>query len=104
MGPNAVRSMNVALANQETARPIVLLAPTPLDAVYAAGIQINSLEERFLRRIPGAVWTDIKAHILAAYTSGLTPELAIEPADAYGFAPKEPSGGVVSLTLSGPIT
>jgi hypothetical protein len=95
--------MNVALASPQTARPIVLLAPTPLDAVYAAGITINQAEEQFLRHIPSAMWTDLKAHILAAYTNGLTPELSVEPADAYGFAPKEAAGRVVTLTLFGPI-
>ena len=103
MTPGAVRSMNVALASPQTARPIVLLAHTPLDAVYAAGIQINSSEEQFLRNIPGAVWTDLKAHILAAYTAGHTPELSIEPAPAYTFSPKAADDGVVSLVLGGPI-
>ena len=103
MAPGAVRNINVALASPQTARPIVLLAQTPLDAVYAAGIQISTIEEEFLRKIPGAVWTDLKAHILASYTAGHIPELSVEPASSYTFSPKAAEDGVVSLVLAGPI-
>ena len=103
MAPGAVRNINLALASPQTARPIVLLAKTPLDALYAAGIEISDIEEEFLRKIPGAVWTDLKSHILAAYTAGHTPELSIEPAPSYRFSPKTAEDGVVSLTLLGPI-
>lgn len=103
MGEVATTNINSALAQPQTARPIVLLAPTPLDAIYAAGIQINGVEEEFLRKIPAAVWTDLRAHILAAYTAGQTPMLNIEPAPAYGLDPSTPSDGVVQLVLLGPI-
>ena len=103
MAPNAVRNINLALASPETARPIVLLAPTALDAVYAAGIQVTTAEEEFLRKIPGAVWTDLQAHILSAYTAGHTPELAITPNGSYRLEPSTARDGVVALNLLGPI-
>jgi hypothetical protein len=104
MTPGTVRDINLALAEPQLARAIVLLAQTPLDAVYAAGIELNGVEEEFLRRIPGAMWTDVKAHIIAAHTAGHTPELSIEPAGAYGFSRKAPEEGVVSIVLAGPVS
>lgn len=103
MTPGAVRSINSALASPDVARAIVLLAETPLDAVYAAGIEINDVEEEFLREMPRAMWTDLRSHVLAAYTAGHTPEIAMEPAGAYNFRPKAAEEGVVALVLAGPV-
>jgi len=103
MTGGARQGINASLAQPQTARPIVLLAQTPLDAVYAAGVQITQTDEEFLRKIPGAVWTDLKAHILAAYTSGHTPTLDIREAPAYRLDAKPPADDVVELTILGPI-
>ena len=103
MTGGARQGINASLAQPQTARPIVLLAPTPLDAVYAAGVQITQTDEEFLRKIPGAVWTDLKAHILAAFTAGHTPQLDIQGAPAYALDIKRAEDGVVPITIFGPI-
>ena len=103
MTGGARQGINASLAQPQTARPIVLLANTPLDAVYAAGVQITQTDEEFLRKIPGAVWTDLKAHILAAYTAGHTPQLDIQEAPAYTLSVGKTDDGVVPLTIFGPI-
>jgi hypothetical protein len=103
MTGGARQGINASLAQPQIARPIVLLAQTPLDAVYAAGVQITRTDEEFLRNIPPAVWTDLKAHILAAYTSGHTPTLDIRPGPAYTLEKSAPADGVVELAILGPI-
>lgn len=103
MAPGAVRSINLALADTSTARPIVLLAPTPVDAVYAAGIEVTQIEEEFLRKIPGAMWTDIKAHMLAAFAADQTPEISIEPAGSYGLVRDATRDNVVPIVIRGPV-
>jgi hypothetical protein len=103
MTGGAREGINASLAQPQTARPIVLLANTPLDAVYAAGIQITQTDEEFLRNIPGAVWADLKAHILAAYTASQTPQLDIQDGPTYGLSVAPAAGGVVPLTIVGPI-
>ena len=103
MTGGARQGINASLAQPQTARPIVLLARTPLDAIYAAGVQITQTDEEFLHKIPGAVWTDLKAHILAAYTAGHTPQLDIQDGPAYGLTVERAADGIVPLTIFGPI-
>jgi hypothetical protein len=81
----------------------VLLAHSPLDAVYAAGVEINQTDEVFLRNIPGAVWTDLKSHIIAAYTLGLIPQLDVQEGPAYRLAVRSVEDNVLPLTIVGPI-
>jgi hypothetical protein len=104
MTGGARQGINASLAQPQIARPIVLLARTPLDAVYAAGVEITQSDEEFLRKIPRAVWTDLQAHILAAFTAGHTPQLDIRPGPAYSLQKgTADDGGVVELVILGPI-
>jgi len=103
MTGGARNSINSSLAQPQTAQPIVLAAATPLDAVNAAGVEITQTDEEFLRNIPGAVWTELKAQILAAFTAGHTPQLDIQEAPAYSLDIKRVANGVVPITISGPI-
>ena len=103
MGGGAVRSINTTLAKPETGEPIVLLAPTALDAVTAAGIQINSVEQEFLAKVPQTIWTQLKAQILSVYESGGIPTLTVQNGDSYRTAKRESFTGDTNLFLIGPV-
>lgn len=103
MGGGAVSSINMTLADRDKAEGIVLAAPTALDAVTAAGIPLNQVEQEFLANIPPTVWTQLRSQILSVYESGGTPSLAIENGDSYGVTPRRSFTGDAGLVLTGPV-
>lgn len=100
MGNLAFSSINASLA-EPGARGIVLAAPSALDAVMAAGIELTQEEQVFLQGIPAVVWTQLRSAILAAIDAGDRVTLAAGSAGAYALTTR-PSAGTLELVLNGP--